>query len=104
VQAGENLFRIAIRYGMTYEELASANGIANPDRISAGQELQIPACGGTAVPAAGEEDIVHTVQQGENLFRIALRYGKTWAELAAYNGISNPDQIVAGQTIRIPQP
>jgi LysM repeat protein len=105
VQAGENLFRIAMRYGMSYGDLAAANGITNPDQISAGQELQIPACGGAAVPqAAGGEDIVHTVQPGENLFRIALRYGRTWTELAAYNGISNPDQIMAGQTVRIPQP
>lgn len=105
VQAGENLFRIAMRYGMTHEDLAYANGITNPDQIAAGQELQIPTCGGAVAPqAAGGDDIAHTVQQGENLFRIALRYGKTWAELAAYNGISNPDQIVAGQTIRIPQP
>ncbi len=105
VQTGENLYRIAMRYGMSYADLAAANGIANPDRIAAGQELQIPACGGAAVPqAVGDQDIVHTVQPGENLFRIALRYGRTWAELAAYNGISNPDQIVAGQTIRIPQP
>jgi len=105
VQLGENLYRIALRFGMSYEDLAEANGIANPDRITVGQELRIPACGGAAVPQPGAgRDIVHTVQQGENLFRIALRYGRTWSELAAYNGITNPDQIVAGQTIRVPQP
>lgn len=104
VQSGENLFRIALRYGMIYQDLAAANGIVNPDRIVVGQVIRIPACGSSAAPQATGGEISHTVQPGENLFRIALRYGKTWAELAAYNGIGNPDQIVVGQVIRIPQP
>ena len=45
---------------------------------------------------------VHTVQAGQNLFRIGLQYGCTVAELAAYNGIVNPDYINVGQQIRIP--
>lgn len=59
----------------------------------------------TAAPAqqtnaAGE--IIHVVQAGENLYRIALRYGLTYQELAAYNGIANPDSLSIGQEIRIP--
>ena len=50
--------------------------------------------------AAGE--IIHVVQAGDNLYRIALRYGTTYQELAAYNGISNPNAISIGQEIRIP--
>ena len=50
--------------------------------------------------ASGE--IIHTVQPGENLFRIGLRYGFTYQELAAYNGITNPAVISVGQQIRIP--
>jgi hypothetical protein len=45
---------------------------------------------------------VHTVQAGQNLFRIGLQYGCTVAELAAYNGIVNPDYINVGQQILIP--
>ena len=50
--------------------------------------------------AAGE--IIHVVQAGENLYRIALRYGLTYQELAAYNGIANPNALSIGQEIRIP--
>jgi LysM repeat protein len=47
VQAGENLFRIGLRYGCPYQELAAYNGIANPNWIAAGQVIRIPAtCGG----------------------------------------------------------
>ncbi len=42
VQTGENLFRIALRYGMTVDTLAAANGIANPNFVYVGQTLVIP--------------------------------------------------------------
>jgi LysM repeat protein len=42
VQAGENAFRIALRYGTTIEAIAAANGISNPNLIFVGQVLVIP--------------------------------------------------------------
>lgn len=98
VQAGENLFRIALHYGTTVEAIASANGIANPAMIYVGQELTIPA-GGEAAP---EGEATYVVQPGDNLFRIALRYNMSYIYLAQYNGISNPANIRVGQILRIP--
>lgn len=42
VARGETLFRIATQYGMTVNELVTANGIADPETIYAGQQLIIP--------------------------------------------------------------
>ncbi len=42
VQAGENLFRISLRYGTTINVLMALNGISNPNRIFAGQVLRLP--------------------------------------------------------------
>ena len=42
VRRGDNLYRIALRYGTTYTEIARANGIANPRLIYPGQQLCIP--------------------------------------------------------------
>lgn len=42
VQAGENLFRISLRYGFTVQELAAYNNIQNPARIYVGQVIRIP--------------------------------------------------------------
>jgi LysM repeat protein len=42
VQAGENLFRIALRYNMDYITLARANNIGSPYTIYVGQTLTIP--------------------------------------------------------------
>lgn len=63
VRAGENLFRIGLRYGVDYRALAAFNGIYDPARIYAGQVLQIP-CAGTlpsapvSVPAVINSQVV----------------------------------------------
>jgi len=99
VQPGEWLLQIARQYGVDWRELAAYNNIVNPNRIYPGQVLRIPGTGGQ--PPTGNE-ILYTVQPGDNLFRIALRYNMNYLYLASYNGIANPHQIRVGQVIRIP--
>jgi LysM repeat protein len=101
VRRGENMFRIALRYGTTVQAIASANGIANPALIYVGQSLVIPTSGSQPPqpPAGGT---TYVVQRGDNLFRIALRYNLNYVYLAQYNGIANPSRIYVGQTLRIP--
>ena len=43
VQKGDTLSAIAARYGTTYQKLAEYNGIADPNKISVGQKIKIPA-------------------------------------------------------------
>ena len=102
VQRGENLFRIALRYGVTVNALTAANNLSNPRRIYAGQRLIIPTGSNSTAPAPSSSSRVHVVQRGENLFRIALRYGVTVNALAAANGIVNPNRIYVGQRLAIP--
>lgn len=47
VAAGENLFRIALRYNTTVEDIAAANNISDVRTIYVGQQLAIP-CGSRA--------------------------------------------------------
>lgn len=42
VQPGETLYFIAVRYGVTVSAIVEANELANPNRLSIGQELIIP--------------------------------------------------------------
>ncbi len=100
VQPGENLFRIALRYGTTVDTLAKANNITNPSMIYVGQELTIPS--GTTPPSPSPGVKTYVVKPGDNLFRIALRYNYDQYYLARYNGIDNPSLIYVGQVIRIP--
>lgn len=41
VRSGDTLSGIASKYGTTYQKLAQMNGIANPNRIYAGQKLRV---------------------------------------------------------------
>lgn len=99
VQRGENLFRIALRYGVTVDALAAANHLSNPRHIYVGQRLVIPTGTGPGAPGGSG---THVVQRGENLYRIALRYGVTVNALAAANGIVNANRIYVGQRLTIP--
>lgn len=94
VGRGETLYSIARRYGVDVWTIARANGVVNPNRIYVGQRLTIP----TARPVG----VVHVVQPGEMLARIALRYGVNMWTVARANGISNPNHIYVGQRLTIP--
>ncbi len=51
---------------------------------------------------AQAEDTSYTVQRGDTLTGIAARYGLTVTALAQSNGISNTNNIYAGQTLKVP--
>ncbi|MFQ3645406.1 MAG: LysM domain-containing protein [Anaerolinea sp.] len=42
VRAGDTLYDIAVRYGVTVRAIVNANNLTNPDRLQIGQELIIP--------------------------------------------------------------
>jgi LysM repeat protein len=46
VQPGDTLFSIAIRYGVAWQNVATANNIPAPYIIYVGQTLVIPGCTG----------------------------------------------------------
>lgn len=46
-------------------------------------------------------NVTHVVQAGQNLFRISLNYGTTYAAVAAANGITDPTRIYPGQVLRM---
>ena len=107
VQPGENLFRIALRYGLTADQVAAANGMTDPTLIYVGQQLIIPIAGSAAPPVSAASTVAnpagfHIVQAGENLYRIGLRYGLTAQQIATANGLSGISTIFVGQRLTIP--
>lgn len=94
VQRGENLFRIALQYGVTTQDLAQLNGIANVNSIQVGQRLLVPVQPGVSVQT-------HTVQPGETLQSISGLYGVSIAELAALNDMADPNSLHIGQVLNI---
>jgi len=102
VQRGDTLYSIARRHGVSVQALTRANNIYNPNVIRRGQRLVIPGAGTTAAPGSSSSASVHVVQRGQNLFRIALRYGTTVQALASANNLSSTSLIYVGQRLAIP--
>ncbi len=116
VQAGDTLVGIAARYGLSWQQLAAANGLREHSLLQIGQVLQIPGRGQAALPAAAstpppaellagldlENARPYTVRAGDTLFSIAARSGLTWQELAAANGLGEESILQIGQELRIP--
>ncbi len=49
-----------------------------------------------------EDQIIHTVLSGENLYRISLRYGVAMDAIMTANGLTNAHTVYAGQQLIIP--
>lgn len=94
VHVGDTLSTIAEQYGVTYQEIAAANGIENPNLIYAGQILKIPV-------KSASKTYTYTVKSGDTLSAIAKKYGTTYQEIARQNGIENPSLIYKGQVLKI---
>ncbi|MDM8219121.1 LysM peptidoglycan-binding domain-containing protein [Limosilactobacillus mucosae] len=103
VKAGDTLSAIAAKYGTTYQALASANSISNPNDIYVGQVIKVSA----NVTAASSQTVSstssgsYTVKSGDTLYGIALANGLNWRTLAKQNGISDPNVIFVGQKLSL---
>lgn len=92
MQRGQSLYRIARAYGISPEEIATANEIPDPSQLVTGQALVIPI-----------EGSYHVVQPGQSLYIIGNLYGISYQELARINGISTNAILQVGQQLRIPE-
>jgi LysM repeat protein len=110
VQPGQTLSALAVLYNTTTAALVAANGISNPNRISAGMVLRLPGPAAAAPAATGPTPAAATVttvgtitvHRGDTLTSLAAHYGTTPAALAAANGISNPNIVFAGMVLKLP--
>ena len=73
------------------------NGITDPNVIHVGQIIKFK--GDAASTPQGEN--IYTVQAGDTLSGIAAKYGTTYQELAALNGIADPNIIHVGQVLKV---
>lgn len=94
VQPGDTLGDIAFRFGTTVPVLLRLNRLDDPDALTVGQKLLVPA------PADGEN--LYEVQPGDTLWRIAQATDTTVEELIRLNDIRTPNLIYPGERLRLP--
>lgn len=108
VQSGDTLYAIAGRLGVAAQAIIEANGLSDPDQLAVGQALVIPGLdisGPNQLPEGRDsrgEAISYTVQAGDTLYDIALKFGSTVAAIVAVNQIADPDSLAVGQVLKIP--
>lgn len=100
IQPGDTLSAIAAKFGTTVEAIAAANGIPDPNKIYAGQWIDIPRGGGGGRAETPPHARVYTVQPAEYLGLIAGKLGVTVDHLVRMNNIQNPNLIFPGQQLR----
>jgi LysM repeat protein len=103
VQSGQTLSSIAAANGTTTAALESLNGIANPNHIVIGSVVQLPGPVNVTPTAVAPSAGSIVIQPGQTLSSIAAAHGATVAALEAVNGLANPNFIVAGMHLRLPE-
>ena len=100
VERGQTLESIADLYeGVSADDIAAANGITN-GRVYTGTRLFLDGPAFTASGSGGSGS--YTVQSGDRLGDIAAHFGISMSKLASNNGISDINQIRAGQKLTVP--
>jgi murein DD-endopeptidase MepM/ murein hydrolase activator NlpD len=99
VQPGDTLYSIALQFGTTIDLISTANDISDPSLISPGMRLIIPGFGGVE----GVLDL-RTIEFGETLNSLSIRYGIPASSIARLNRILNPDRLYIGQSAILPIP
>jgi spore germination protein len=91
VQAGDDIYSIADKYGLPIMKIIQDNGLVNPFNLAIGQAIII------VFPSQ-----THIVVEGDTLASIANTYGVTIMQLLRNNSfLSGRDYIYSGETIVI---
>jgi len=112
IQHGDSLWKLAqqnLGGGSRWPELMVVNrGIADPNKISIGAELNLPAGATASSPRHATKTAVSTikVRKGDTLWSLAksnLGLASAWPCLAAANpSIANPNRVYENQELNVP--
>ena len=109
VKAGDTLYGISRKFGMSLSQLISSNGISTSSIIRPGQTLRV--VGGeasatvvrTSTSTARTSGGNYVVQSGDTLYSIARRSGMSLNSLLTLNGLSQSSIIYPGQSLTVSQ-
>ncbi|MEM9742620.1 MAG: LysM peptidoglycan-binding domain-containing protein [Pseudomonadota bacterium] len=96
VAAGESLWEIARRYGVTVKQLVRWNEMHPKASLQIGQKLFVSPSKRSVV-----RQVRYRVRSGDSLYTIAKRFKTTTAAIAAINSINPNDLLKPGKTLRL---
>lgn len=95
VKAGDSLYRIAINYNTTVDNLMDINNLST-NLLSIGQKLLVPKKNNQA-----QDSFNYTVKLGDTLYSIANNYNVTVDEIKKLNNITS-NLLTVGQILKLP--
>jgi len=98
IRAGDTLFLLALRFGITVQAIQEANSGLDPQNLQVGQVICIPSDASTC-----PNGFLYTIEAGDTLFLLAQRFGTTVQAIEAANPGIEPENLRVGQVICIPQ-
>lgn len=99
VQSGDTINSIAIRFGVSENDILALNGIADPNLISIGSQLVIPGLDGISGVLTTE-----SVNLGDSLDVLSHKYKISTSDLIKLNRITSPSEIFVGANLILPRP
>jgi membrane-bound lytic murein transglycosylase D len=99
---GQTYYSISKMYEVSVNDILLWNNLTLDSKLADGQKLIIKTVGKTTEtqPQPTEEFIMHTVDAGEGLYRIAQKYGVKMAQIREWNNLTD-DAVKVGQQLKI---
>lgn len=102
VKAGDTLWSIAKKYGVSMEGILAVNYLSDKDVLKVGQNLEIPAMGGSNQGSNKVQTVNYTVVKGDSLWNISEKFDIKMHEIININQLENVTQLSVGQKLKIP--
>ena len=105
VKAGDNLWNISRKYGVSVEVITSVNNLKEKDLLSLGQKLEIPAIGGGVSSSNQKQEptiVTYTVVKGDTLWSISQRYDVKMNTIISTNNLKEISRLSIGQKLKLP--
>ena len=96
IMPNDTLASVAQKFNTTIDDIRRINGFGMNYMLSPGNYVVVPGM-------MDENYQTYTVQKGDNLYQIAMKYGTTVDILLLLNGIEDSGYIYPGQQIIVPR-
>jgi len=105
VKAGDSLWNISRKYGVSVEAIIEVNNLRDKDLLSLSQKLEIPAIGGGVSNSNQKQEpiiVTYTVVKGDTLWSISQRYDVKMSSIISTNNLKEISRLSIGQEFKIP--
>ncbi|WNF23857.1 LysM peptidoglycan-binding domain-containing protein [Mesobacillus jeotgali] len=99
VVSGDTLWKIAAKFNTTISEIVKLNNLDPNKYLFIGQKLKVPAADS---PEPAPQPVIHSVQSGDTLWKIAQKYGTTIDSIVKANNLDPAKYLYIGQKLTIP--